>query len=144
MENSNNIFEQYVRKILENGLQERVEKFKEEDTEVMALMEARNSFENYVYQTKQTIEDQNLKSQLGDNYENIKEKLDEASKILDVENVSKEEFKTVQDQLENYINPIMQEIMQKQGGSMPSGMPGDMPDKSTSEVPQEPPIEEID
>ena len=124
------------------------EKFKEEDAAVMALMEARNSFENYVYQTKQTISDENLKSQLGDNYENIKEKLDEASKILDVENVSKEEFKTVQEQLENYINPIMQDIMKKQEGGMQEGMPNSMPDgmsdKYTNEVPQEPPIEEID
>ena len=122
------------------------EKFKEEDAAVMALMEARNSFENYVYQTKQTIEDENLKSQLGDNYENIKEKLDEASKILDIENVSKEEFNKVQEQLENYINPIMQDIMKKQGGGggMPTNMPGGMPDKPTNEVPEEPPIEEID
>ena len=67
---------------------------------------------------------------------------------MDVENVSKEEFKTVQEQLENYINPIMQEVMQKQGGGMPEGMsmPSGMPTDCNTEsaIPEEPPIEEID
>ena len=36
---------------------EEVEKFKEEDEQVRKLQEARNKFENYLYQMKQTIED---------------------------------------------------------------------------------------
>jgi L1 cell adhesion molecule like protein len=128
---------------------EDAEKFKEEDAAVIALMEARNRFENYVYQTKQTIEDENLKSQLGDNYENIKEKINEASNILDIENVSKEEFNKVQEQLENYINPIIQDIMknQQEGTQEGMGVPPNGPSTDCNfqpEVPDEPPIEEID
>ena len=126
---------------------EEAERFKEEDEKIRKLQEARNKFENYLYQMKQTIEDESLKTKLGDNYETIKDKLTEAEGVLDVEKVSCEEYEQAQQELEGFINPIMQNIVKEGGGefagegpSFPSTTEESMPEN----VPSEPPIEEID
>lgn len=121
---------------------EEAEKFKEEDEHIRKLQEARNKFENYLYQMKQTIEDKTLKQKLGDNYESIKAKLDEAEGVLDVEKVSCEEYEQAQQELEQFINPIMQNIV-KEGGGEFSGEQSDT-SPPTKDVSHEPPIEEID
>jgi len=115
---------------------EEAEKFKEEDEKIRNLQESRNKFENYLYQMKQTIEDNSLKDKLGDNYHSIKEKLNEAEGVLAVEKVSCEEYEAAQKELENFINPIMQNIVKEGGGEFNGGEPED--------IPNEPPIEEID
>ena len=85
-----------------------------------------------------------LKEKLGDNYETIKEKLTEAEEVLQVEKVSCEEYEMAQKELENFINPIMQNIVKEGGGEFASS-PEDTPEKSVpDDVPSEPPIEEID
>ena len=45
---------------------EEAEMFKEADEEVRKLQESRNKYENYIYQMKQTIEDDKLKEKLGE------------------------------------------------------------------------------
>ena len=122
---------------------EEAEKFKEEDEQIRKLQEARNKFENYLYQMKQTIEDDSLKSKLGDDYEKIKEKLTEAEGVLEVEKVSCEEYEQAQQELESFINPIMQNIV-KEGGGEFAGEQGGAPPSPPQDVPSEPPIEEID
>ena len=111
---------------------EEAEKFKEEDEQVRKLQESRNKFENYLYQMKQTIEDDSLKSKLGSDYEKVKEKLTEAEGVLDVEKVSCEEYEMAQQELESFINPIMQNIVKEGGGEFEPGnavpvMPGNSP-----------------
>jgi L1 cell adhesion molecule like protein len=128
---------------------EEAERFKEEDEEVRSLQESRNKFENYIYQMKQTIEDGSLKEKLGDKYEEIKDKLTEAEGVLEVEVVSKEEFANAQKELENFINPIMQDIVKDGGGefaeeaspTQTTNVPTEPPSNNVS---TEPPIEEID
>lgn len=122
---------------------EEAEKFKEEDEQIRKLQEARNKFENYLYQMKQTIEDDSLKSKLGDDYEKIKEKLTEAEGVLEVEKVSCQEYEQAQQELESFINPIMQNIV-KEGGGEFAGEQGGAPPSPPQDVPSEPPIEEID
>tara|TARA_Y100000389_G_scaffold204442_1_gene256996 strand:+ start:20215 stop:22176 length:1962 start_codon:yes stop_codon:yes gene_type:complete len=96
---------------------EEAEKFKEEDEKVRKLQETRNGFENYLYQMKQTIDDDTMKQKLGEEtYENIKTKLDEGEEVLNTENVTQEEYEGAQKELENYINPIMQNLVQEGGG----------------------------
>ena len=112
------------------------EKFKEEDEKQRQIHEAKNQFENYIYHTKSTIEDDKLKEKLGTEYENIMTKLNEAEGVLQVANVSKEEYEKAQQELEAFINPIMQKIVQEGGGeTMPP---------SPQETPYEPDLEEID
>lgn len=120
---------------------EEAEKFKEEDEQVRKLQESRNKFENYLYQMKQTIEDDSLKSKLGTDYEKIKEKLTEAEGVLDVEKVSCEEYEKAQQELESFINPIMQNIVKEGGGEFAGNATTASPEH---DVQSEPPIEEID
>ncbi len=119
---------------------EEAEKFKEEDEEVRKIQEARNKFENYLYQMKQTIEDESLKQKLGSDYESIKEKVTEAEGVLDVEKVSCEEYEMAQKELENFINPIMQNVVREGGGEFAQEESQNIPENP----PNEPPIEEID
>lgn len=121
------------------------EKFKEQDEEVKQKQEARNSYENYIYQMKSTIEDEKLKEKLGDNYDKIKDKLAQGEEVLSVIEVSKDEYEKAQKELENFINPIMQEIVKEGGGENMEPGVGPMPGHSAPDfVPSEPPIEEID
>ena len=117
---------------------EDAERFKEEDEEVRKLQESRNQYENYVYQMKQTIEDDKMKEKLGDKYQEIKDKLSEGQSILEVETVSREEYEAAQKELENFINPIMQNLVKEGGGEFAQEPP------IPSDTPTEPPIEEID
>jgi len=126
---------------IEKMVQE-AEMFKEEDEQIRKLQEARNKFENYLYQMKETIEDESLKTKLGDNYETIKDKLTEAEGVLEVEQVSCEEYERAQQELEGFINPIMQDVVKEGGGEFAGGQSAPTP--PPQDVPSEPPIEEID
>ena len=106
------------------------EKFKEQDEEVKQKQEARNSYENYIYQMKSTIEDEKLKEKLGDNYDKIKDKLAQGEEVLSVIEVSKDEYEKAQKELENFINPIMQEIVKEGGGENMEPGVGPMPEHS--------------
>jgi L1 cell adhesion molecule like protein len=116
------------------------EKFKEEDEKQKQTLEAKNNFENYIYHMKSTIQDDKLKEKLGDEYEKMEEKLKQAEQVLDVLDVSKEEYEKAQKELEDYMNPIMQKIVQEGGGETM-----DVP-KSDENLNPEPeiPIDEID
>ncbi len=89
---------------------------------------------------KQTIEDESLKQKLGSDYESIKEKVTEAEGVLDVEKVSCEEYEMAQKELENFINPIMQNVVREGGGEFAQEESQNIPENP----PNEPPIEEID
>lgn len=123
---------------------EEAEKFKEEDDFIRKIQESRNSFENYLYQMKQTIEDNSLKEKLGEKYEVIKEKLTEAEEVLQVEKVSCEEYEMAQKELEKFINPIMQNIVKEGGGEFSDGGGSPTEHSVPQDAPSEPPIEEID
>ena len=124
---------------IEKMVQE-AEKYKQEDEQIKQKLESKNSFENYIYQMKSTIEDEKLKQTLGSKYDEIKEKLQKAEEVLLVENVTKEEYEKAQKELEGFINPIMQEILQQNGGEqIPQN---NMPPQE--ETVNEPHIEEID
>ena len=120
---------------------ENAEKYKEEDENKRQKIHARNNYENYIFHTKTTVEDATMKQKLGDQYDAIMNKLEKAEEVLQVQEVSKEEYEMAQQELEQYINPIMEKLVQEGGGEtmypdVPSGMP--------QEVPTEVPIEEID
>lgn len=111
------------------------EKYKEEDEKHRQTIEARNAYENYIYEMKSTIEDASLKEKLGDHYSNIRDKLSKAEEVLQVQEVSKEEYQKAQQELEAFINPIMNNIVKEGGGeTMPPPTP----------TPSQENIEEID
>ena len=113
------------------------EKFKDDDCKLKEKLEAKNSYENYIYHMKTTMEDDTLKAKLGDKLSEIMKKLERAQEVLEVEQVSKEEYEKAQQELEQYINPIMNEIMKQHNGE---SIPQSVPEKNE----EGPPIEEID
>ncbi len=111
------------------------EKYKKQDEEQSQTLDARNAYENYIYHTKNTIEDNTMKQKLGDSYEDIRDKLQQALEVLNVKDVTKDEYVKAQQELENFINPIMNKIVQDGGGEVFN---------EVNEVNEEVPIEEID
>ena len=120
------------------------EKFKEEDEKQRQTLEAKNQFENYIYHTKSTIDDDKMKEKLGKDYEAIKTKLDEAEQVLSVIDVSKEEYEKAQKELEQFINPIMQNLVQQGGGESMPDISHPVPPTPPTPEEEHVPIEEID
>jgi L1 cell adhesion molecule like protein len=129
------------------------EKYKAEDEANRARVESKNALENYVFQVKNSINDEKLADKVSE---------EDKSKVMDAVNsttqwldsnqtAEKEEFEEKQKALEAIVMPILQNL---QGGA--GGMPGGMPDMSgmggmggaggaAPEAPDEgPKIEEID
>lgn len=65
---------------------------------------------------KSTIEDEGLKKKLAEKYEEIKDRLAQAEEVLQVVDVTKDEYEKALKELENFINPIMQKIVADGGG----------------------------
>ncbi len=120
------------------------EKFKEEDEKQRQTLEAKNQFENYIFHTKSTIDDDKMKEKLGKDYEAIKTKLDEAEEVLSVIDVSKEEYEKAQKELEQFINPIMQNLVQQGGGESMPDISHPVPPTPPTPEEEHVPIEEID
>ena len=110
------------------------EKFKEEDEKQKQTLEAKNQFENYIYHMKSTIQDDKMKEKLGDNYQSIEEKLKQAEQVLEVIDVTKEEYEKSLKELEEFINPIMQKIVQEGGGENMDAPKPEEPDISIDEI----------
>jgi heat shock 70kDa protein 1/2/6/8 len=117
---------------------EEAERFKEEDEQQRQSQDARNEYENYIYSIKNTLDDDKMKEKIGsDDYEKIMKKLKEGEEVLNVVDVTKEEYNKSLKELENLIDPIMQKIVQDGNGEFMGQNPPTTPDPEI-------PIEEID
>ena len=104
------------------------ERFKDDDIKAKQVIEARNNFENLVYQFKSTLNDEKIASQLD---ETLKEKLtsiiDENVKWLEQNHhASKEEYETKLRTFQEAMKPLQDKMM-------PPGMPPGMPPPSSSD-----------
>jgi L1 cell adhesion molecule like protein len=103
------------------------EKYKGEDEKIKKNIEAKNGFENYCFQMKNTLNDEKLKEKFT---EDDKKVIEEASKeglqFLEANpNAEAEEIEKMQKEIEAKYNPIMMRVYQAAGGAgMPGGMPG--------------------
>jgi len=105
------------------------EKFKEDDNKAREKIDARNNFESYVYQIKNTLNDEKLKDKFSDDDKTtLEEKTDEFTSWIDNNyDAEKEEYETKRKELEELFNPIMQKVYAS--GAPEGGMPeGGMPD----------------
>ena len=93
---------------------------------------------------KSTIEDEKLKEKLGSAYDEIKERLDKGEEVLQVMDVTKEEYEKAQQELEVFINPIMQKIVQEGGGETMNQAFDDTMKKDQTTMHEESNMEEID
>jgi len=99
------------------------EKYKTEDEEAAALVQAKNGLESYAYSLKNTLNEQGADKFSGDDRATLEAKVDETIKALDtMQSASKEEFESMQKELEGVAGPILQRFY-SQGGA-PGGMPG--------------------
>ena len=135
---------------------EEAEKFKEDDEKAKQLIDARNNFENTIYQFKSTLSDEKMSSVID---ASMKEEL---TKVIE-ENVSwlennqmasKEEYYSKLSVFQEAMKPLQEKIMagmQGMGGeNIPGGFPGGMPQDMPSTKPSDetthggPKIEEVD
>jgi L1 cell adhesion molecule like protein len=103
------------------------EKYKAEDEEAAARVTAKNGLESYAYSLKNTISENADKFEASDK-ETLESKVDEVIKAMDsMESASKEEFESLQKELEGVANPIMTKFYSQSGapsGQAPGGFPG--------------------
>merc|ERR1712232_1295675 len=112
------------------------EQFAEEDKLAAEKIAAKNGLESYCYSMKNTINEEKKKQ--------IEDKIDETTKWLDTaDHAEKEEFESMQKELEAVCNPIVTKMYQAAGGAPEGGMPGGMPGGG-DEGGAGPTIEEVD
>ena len=105
------------------------EKFKAEDELIKKKVEAKNGFENYCFQMKNTLNEEKLKEAFTDE---DKKTIEETSKeglqwLEGNQDADADAIEGKQKELEAKFNPIMMRVYQ-QTGAAPGGMPGGMPD----------------
>merc|ERR1711907_424698 len=85
--------------------------------------------ESYCYQMKNTISEDKFKSAVSeDEASQVQAKVDEVMAWLDTaEHAEKDEFESMQKDLEAVCNPIITKMYQGAGGMPEGGMPGGMP-----------------
>merc|ERR1712230_285086 len=105
------------------------EKYRAEDEQNKAKVEAKNGLENYCFTMRNTLNEEKLKEKFesGDK-EEIEAAVQDALDWLDKNQLAeKDEFESRQKELEGVVNPIMMKVYQAAGGGggMPEGgMPG--------------------
>merc|ERR1711968_326421 len=105
------------------------EQYAEEDAKAKERIDAKNQLESYCYQMKNTIEEDKFKAAVSeDEAKSIKDKVDETMAWLETaEHAEKEEFDSMEKDLQAVCNPIITKMYQAAGGAeggMPGGMPG--------------------
>ena len=102
------------------------EKFKDEDEKLKLKIEAKNTLESTIYQTRNSLNDEKLKDKFDENDTKVvNEKCDELIKWLeDTEDPSTEDLTGKQKELQELFQPIMMKVYQSATGGMPGGMPG--------------------
>ena len=90
------------------------QKFAELDKQIKEKIEAKNCFDNYISSLKRTIENHEYKVKLGEKFNEIYVKLMEFEDWLEESeniNVNTTDYKNKQKELEDYILPIIKEII---------------------------------
>jgi L1 cell adhesion molecule like protein len=127
------------------------EQFADEDAAAKERIDAKNGLESYAYNMKSQISDEKFKDAIEEaDKEAITKKVDEVMAWLDTaEHAEKEEFESMQKELEGVCNPIIQKMYAASGGApgpdMGAGFPGAGGDAPpSSEGGAGPTIEEVD
>merc|ERR1712005_80995 len=105
------------------------EQFADEDAQAKERIDAKNGLESYCYSMKNTIGEEKFKEAVSeDDKKAIEDKIDEVMKWLDTaEHAEKEEFESMQKELEGVCNPIIQKLYAASGGQPGPDMSGGFP-----------------
>ena len=128
---------------------EEAEKYKEEDNKAKDRVESRNMLEHYLYQVKNTVNDEKMKDKFTeDEKEMLTDKITEMQTWLEGNfDAEKEEYDNRRKELEELYNPIISKSAG--GGGMPDMSGMGMPDMSGMGMPdmsgmaQPPPEEDV-
>jgi len=124
------------------------EQFADEDAQAKERIDAKNGLESYAYNMKNQINDEKFKDAIGeDDKKTIEDKVNEVMSWLDTaEHAEKEEFESMQKELEGVCNPIIQKMYAQAGGApgpdMGAGFGG--ADAPSADGGAGPTIEEVD
>jgi L1 cell adhesion molecule like protein len=121
------------------------EQFADEDKAAAEKIQAKNGLESYCYSMKNTMGEEKTKAALGEeDVKAVTDKVDEVMQWLDTaDNAEKEEFESMQKDLEGVANPIMQKLYA--AGGAPDGAAGGMPGAPDAGAAGDgPTIEEVD
>ena len=130
---------------IEKMVQE-AEKFKEEDQILQETIESKNKLESFIFQLKNTTENQEVKSKLTtEENEKIQSTLQTSEMWIQENNsATKEDYDTKYDEINQLLNPILMKL-QSQGPSMdPSQMSEGDPSQMKEAMGQGPTIDEVD
>ena len=122
------------------------EKYKDEDNLHKETIESRNSLEALVYQTKSSVENEEVKSKLEESeIKTVTDLVSETELWLNDDSLKKEDYDNKLTELNGKLNPIMMKIYSEGAGSgaqMPEMVPENVPVNSVP--PENPTIDEID
>ena len=122
------------------------EKYKDEDELHKQKIESRNSLENLLYQSKSSVENEQVMSKLEDSeIQSVKDTVTETETWL-LEERSKEDYDNKLKEVNDKLNPIMMKIYSEgEGGSeMPVPPVGDPGSSGSSDPAMAPTIDEVD
>jgi len=103
------------------------EKYKSQDDAVRKTVEAKNGLENYCFQMRNTLNEENLKDKFTVDDKSTIERIckEGLDWIESNSNAEAEAFEAKQKELESQFNPIMTRVYQSAGGASAPGGPGD-------------------
>ena len=135
---------------------EEAEKFKVEDEINKSKVEGKNHFEGFIFNIRNSLNDQQIASKVDSNDKlKVEKVIKEAEEWLDSHHgdlLTKEEYEQKQKEIEKIVNPIIAKIYQQGSGSGTAGgpdfnagfNPGATAGNSSSNYHQQPTVEEVD
>ena len=124
-QNKGRLSEEQIKKMVDEA-----KKYEEEDKKMKEKVEARNDYENYLYNIRNSLTQEHLKDKFSiEDKEKIEQVVKEHLDWLDKNSsAEKDEFDSRRKEVEEVYNPIIQKVYQQAGGSgampnMPSGFP---------------------
>ena len=129
---------------IERMVQE-AEKYKDEDNLHKETIESKNTLEALIFQTKSTIENDQIKSKLDESeIKSVNDILSETELWLGNDELTKEDYDNKTTEINSKLNPIMMKVYSEGGnGEMPEMVPENIPMDQVSPD-QIPTIDEID
>jgi len=123
---------------------EEADKYKDEDNLHRETIESRNTLEALVYQTKSSIENEEVKSKIEESeIKTVTDLISETELWLMGETLTKEDYGNKTTELNGILNPIMMKIYSEGGtNEMPEMVPENIPVNQVS--PDNPTIDEVD